>query len=162
MKPWTADELLGTHLEHRFSIFQAFRDRAKLESGADPAVYRNAYNSLLDAAIVTCRSLWELIGVTVPSLPEKNPSNPSVRPEFKKWVKYIQPILPPKIDIQRFDEPQFNALPEKNAVIMVFVAANKCIAHLDQYPNHGVGASEMELAIQATLREVRNRIRRKA
>jgi hypothetical protein len=162
MKPWTADELLGSHLAHRLSILHAYRERAKLEHNVEEAVYRNAYNALLDAAMVTCRSLWELIGVTVPSQPEKNPANPTVGPQFKSWARYIAPSLPVGIEVLPFDKVQFDALPERKSVIMVLVAANKCVAHLDQYPNHGVGSAEMESAIEATLREVPKRIQRKA
>ena len=160
MNPWTADELLGSHLGHRLSILHAYRNRAKLEERVEFAIYRNAYNALLDASMVTCRSLWELIGVTVPSQPEKNPANPAVGPQFRLWAKNIKPILPPGIEILPFDEAQFNALPEKKSVILVLVAANKCVAHLDQYPNHGVGDAEMESAIDATLREIPKRIRK--
>lgn len=161
MKPWTAEELLGSHLGHRQSILHAFRDRAKLEHSVDFAVYRNAYNALLDASMVTCRSLWELIGVTISSTAEKNPGNPAVVPQFKSWAKYIQPILPPGIEVIPFDQAQFDTLPERKEVILVLVAANKCVAHLDAYPNHGVGSAEMEAAIEATLREIPKRILKK-
>jgi len=128
----------------------------------DPTVYRNAYNSLLDAAMVTCRSLWELLGVTVPSLPEKDTGSPTVSPEFKSWKKYIEPKLPSGVEVLAFDQSAFDAVPEKSAVVLVLVAANKCVAHLDAYPNHGVGDAQMEAAITATLREVSKRIRKKA
>jgi hypothetical protein len=155
MEPWTADSLLGSHLEHRRSILLAYHDHR-----AD--VHRYVYNALLDAAMVTCRSLWELIGVTVPSRKEQNTGNPAVAPEFDSWRKTIAPILPAGIEVLPFDRAQFDALPEKQEIILVLVAANKCVAHLDAYPDHGVGEPQILPVIDVTLREIQRRIRRKA
>jgi hypothetical protein len=131
----------------------------QISKAVDFEVYRPVYNALLDASMVTCRSLWELLGVTVPSLSEKNPASPTVAAEFSSWIKYIKPKLPPGIEIWKFDERQFNDLPEKKEIVLVLVAANKCVAHLDAYADHGVGDAQMDSAIEATLREVGNRIR---
>jgi len=154
MKPWTADSLLGCHLEHRKSILTAFRRR--------PHVDRDVYNALIDATMVTCRSLWELIGVTVPSGREKNTGSPSVAPEFKSWKKWIQPILPAGIEVLPFDQAQWDQLAEKKEIVMVLVAANKCVAHLDAYPDHGVGPAQLDPVIELTLREIEKRIRKTA
>jgi len=162
MNSWTAEQLLGSHLEHRQSILRAYRNRAEVKKHVAPEAYRNVYNALVDAAMVTCRSLREFLGVTVPSQNEKNTGSPAVGPEFKSWKKYLQRILSLGIEIVPFDEAQFAALREKREIVLVLVAANKCVAHLDAYPNHGVGAAEIEAVIDVTFREIAKLIRMKA
>jgi hypothetical protein len=164
--PQTGDALLGRDLEHRKSILIAFRDRAQIErvlkeAGVDSALYRNAYNSLLDSAMVTCRALWEMIGVVVPSHKEQNTAIPTVKATFHSWKNTVHPKLPGDIVITPFDEAQFDTLPEKPAIILVLVAANKCVAHLDCFPDHGVGDKEMEQVVGVTLREIDARVKKK-
>lgn len=111
--------------------------------------------------MVTCRSLWELIGVTVPSRKEVNPANPAVEVKFDFWKERIRPILPDGIVITPFNGAEFDALPEKTALILVLVAANKCVAHLDRFPDHGVGDAELEPVVGVTLREIAKRIQKR-
>ena len=46
-------------------------------------------------------------------------------------------------------------------IILVLVAANKCVAHLDAYPNHGVTAEILDRVIDVTLSEIDARVRPK-
>jgi hypothetical protein len=151
MTPWTSDEFLHRHLPHRLGVLHGFKMRA----GAEP---HEIHCAMKDGALITCRVLWSLLGVRVDSTDERLPSQPSVVPHFAAFSN-----LPAGITVSRItSETDFASLPSPEEIILVLVAANKCVAHLDAYPEHGVTADILDRVIDVTLAEIKARVRPKA
>jgi hypothetical protein len=113
-----------------------------------------------DGALVTCRVLWSLMGVVVKSEQESAPHMPTVRPNFREFEKQGRPPgrLPVGVTVRSFSESEFDALPSSEDVVMVLVAANKCVAHLDENPDHGVSERVLDCVIETTISEVCARV----
>ena len=92
-----------------------------------------------DGALVTCRVLWSLLGVVIDSKREVTPAAPTSAPRFASFQN-----LPASVVVSGFSKPEFDALPTAQDIILVLVAANKCVAHLDEYPDHGVSAEVLD------------------
>lgn len=102
-------------------------------------------------------NLWTLLGVRVDSTGERAPSQPTVPPHFIAF-----PDLPPGVTVTSVTSlADFNFLPSPQEIILVLVVANKCVAHLDAYPDHGVTADILDRVIDVTLAEVDARVRPK-
>jgi hypothetical protein len=106
-----------------------------------------------DGAMVTCRVLWSLLGVVIDSRRGSEPHAPTVTPEFKPFPK-----LPAGITVRTFSSPEFQALPCTTDITKVLVAANKCVAHIDQYPDHGVSEEMLDRVIDVTISEIQARV----
>ena len=105
--------------------------------------------------MITCRVLWSLLGVRLHSTHEKVPSEPTVVPHF-----IVFPHLPPSVTVTSITSlAHFQSLGSAQEIILVLVAANKCVAHLDAYPDHGVTADILDRVIDVTLREIDARVR---
>lgn len=148
MDQWTANDFMNRHLEHRLNVLKGFQNRDHEKTD------RNAYSAMKDGAIITCRPLWELLGVTINSSDETTPEKPNIKPRFKKWLD-----TPIGIKINKFDETEFNKLNSRDDIILVLVAANKCVAHLDKYPDHGVTEQVLLNVIKITISEIENRVK---
>ena len=106
-----------------------------------------------DGAMVTLRVLWSLLGVVVYSQNEESPATPMVLPTFRPFPK-----LPPGISVRSFSSHEFDALSCSGDVMLVLVAANKCVAHIDEYPDHGVSETILDRVIHVTFAEIAARI----
>jgi len=142
------------HFEHRLSVLKGFLDCPR-----EPE-FRNVYNAAIDGAIVTCRSLWELMGVIVDSRKETAPHAPSVR---LKAEKNPPPKQVGNLTITQFTETDLDQLQQSRGQLYddlrrVLVAGNKCVAHMDEFPDHGVEHSVLERATKFTLSEVPRRV----
>jgi hypothetical protein len=113
-----------------------------------------------DGAIVTCRVLWSLLGVIIYSTYEIAPHAPTVKPCFKPFESQGKhPVkLPLGVTVRSLSEAEFIGLPAASEIILVLVAANKCVAHLDEYPDHGVTEDILGRVIDTTLMEIEARV----
>lgn len=153
MAIWTKNDLLKRHLPHRLNVLRGFRNRSNLES-------IEAHCAMKDGAMVTCRVLWSLMGVTVKSTNEMTPSAPTVTPDFKAFESQgINPVkLPAGVNVNSFSKAQFDVLQFSKEIILVLVAANKCVAHIDEDPDHGVSKEILDKVIDTTITEINSRI----
>ena len=150
MPSWTSRDFLDRHLAHRLGVLRGFRMRA----GTEP---HEIHCAMKDGALITCRVLWSLLGVRVDSTQETVPSQPTVVPRFIAF-----PNLPPGVTVASITSlADFESLPSVQEIILVLVAANKCVAHLDAYPDHGVTADILDRVIDVTLREIDARVQPK-
>lgn len=150
---WTASDLLHRHLPHRLAVLRGFRTRSGAESG-------DAHRAMKDGAIVTCRVLWSLLGVVIDSTHEAAPHAPRVRPQFKSFETQGRhpATLPTGVVVRSFSKADFDALSCPDDIVLVLVAANKCVAHLDEYPDHGVTEEILDRVIDVTIAETDARV----
>lgn len=146
MARWTRDTFRDAHLPHRLGVIRAFRNR----TGAEP---HDVYCGLKDGALITCRVLWAILGVTIDSRRETAPDSPTVVPDFNSF-----PRLPVGVSVRTFTKAEFMTLPCARQIIFALVAANKCVAHIDEYPDHGVNDAILDATIDATVSEIHGRI----
>jgi hypothetical protein len=153
MAAWTANDLLKRHLPHRLGVLRGFRNRSRSES-------HEAHCAMKDGAMVTCRVLWNLMGVVTYSVHERTPRAPTVLPEFVPFEKQgrYPATLPAGVTIGRFSKAEFDALSCARDIILVLVAANKCVAHLDEYPDHAVSEGALDRVIDVTIAEINSRV----
>jgi hypothetical protein len=113
---------MRSHLEHRSSILDAFISERT-------GVSRAGFNCYFDATVITCRSLWGLLGITMSSYSETDLKSPTATNlSFSKFAD-IRKNISPSVQITPFTtRAEFDALPEKDAIIKVLAAANKCVA----------------------------------
>jgi len=150
MPSWTSGDFLDRHLAHRLGVLRGFRMRA----GTEP---HEIHCAMKDGALITCRVLWSLLGVRVDSTQERLPSQPTVVPRFTAF-----PDLPSGVTVTSLTSlADFHSLQCAPEIILVLVAANKCVAHLDAYPDHGVTADILDRVIDVTLREIDARVQPK-
>ena len=147
----TAEDM-KRHLEHRTSILREFINGRK-------TVSRDGFNCYMDAALITCRSLWALLGVEANSRGEtdlQNPTGTTLR--FDRFVDIRQHIDPSVMIAPFKSESQLDALPEKQQIIKVLAAANKCVAHFHDLLDHGVREEDLEAVSRRVLDELSTRI----
>lgn len=115
---------------------------------------------MTDGAMVTCRVLWSLMGVVTDSTRETMPHAPTIAPKFEPFEKQSRrpAKLPAGVTIRSFSKAEFDALPCAQDIILVLVAANKCVAHLDEYPDHGVSEGILDRVIDTTITEINARV----
>src|SRR5262245_10642724 len=86
---------MRAHLEHRSSILDAFVSERKRAS-------RAGFNCYFDAAVITCRSLWGLLGITMSSYSETDLKNPTAtKLSFSKFAD-IRKNIAPQVQITPF------------------------------------------------------------
>jgi hypothetical protein len=115
-----------------------------------------------DGAMVTCRVLWSLLGVIIDSTREVAPHAPKVTPCFKTFENQGRhPVkLPLGVTVRSISEAEFGRLRVRDDIVLVLVAANKCVAHLDAYPDHGVTEDVLDRVIDTTISEIDARVSR--
>jgi hypothetical protein len=106
-----------------------------------------------DGAIIACRVFWEMMGVVLDSRLEFTPRAPTVTPKFRLFTKF-----PSGVSMRSFSKTDFDALPCSSDIVLVLVAANKCVAHIDEYPDHGVSDEILDRVIDTTITEFDSRI----
>lgn len=140
------------HLEHRIGILEAF---CKKHAAVTAAFGQDAFCAMFDGALVTCRSLWALLGIMLNSRDEVTPATPTADCKTNP----SNPERPVEIVVDRISKADFDATyPRTSPRYVCLVAANKCVAHLDEHPNHGATASLLVDAISVTLPELEKRI----
>jgi hypothetical protein len=143
------------HLEHRTSILQEFITGRK-------AVSRNGFNCYFDATLITCRSLFALLGLTTNSRSEtdlKNPTQTKLYFSDSSSFREIRDSISPLVVIRPFSsQADLDALSEKSQIIKVLVAANMCVAHFEKHLDHAVHESELEVVAKRLLHEISDRI----
>ena len=148
----TTNDFFERHLPHRLDVLRGFRNRSGSES---PQVHC----AMKDGAMVTCRVLWSLLGVVIEARREHMPHAPTVEPQFKSF----EGTLPAGVAVRRFSKKDFKALgPSAQDIKLVLVAANKCVAHLDDRPDHGVTEDILDRVIDITLAEINQMFTRTA
>ena len=110
--------------------------------------------------MVTCRVLWSLLGVIIDSTREVAPHAPNVMPQFTPFERQGRhpATLPAGVSVRPFSKAEFDALPTAQDILLVLVAANKCVAHLDEYPDHGVSEGILDRVIDTTIAEINARV----
>ena len=149
IKQMTSKDLLESHLPHRLSVLGGF-----LDCPQEPWA-RNVYNAAKDGAMVTCRALWQLMGVVANSKAEQDLQAPLVPLEAKKGPssRSIGGMV-----IDQFTVAEVEALLLYDDLRLVLVAANKCVAHLDDHADHGVDHEILKRVVNLTIGEVKKRI----
>lgn len=146
------------HLEHRLSILHEFIT-------GRTTVSRNGINCYFDATLITCRSLFALLGLTTNSHDEtdlKNPTKTKLSFSGSESFKKIRDSISPLVVIKPFSSVGDLELPEKSQIIKVLVAANMCVAHFEKYLDHDVHESDLEIVAARLLLEISNRIQMSA
>jgi hypothetical protein len=140
------------HLEHRTSILREFISERR-------NVSRDGFNCYMDSALITCRSLWALLGVETFSHKETDLQNPTGTKLCFNGFNKIRQHIDPSVTISPFTaETQLDALPEKQQIIKVLAASNKCVAHFDNLLDHGVREEDLEAVAKRLLDEISARI----
>ncbi len=62
------------------------------------------------------------------------------------------------VTVRSFSKAEFYELPGNEEITLVLVAANKCVAHLDEYPDHGVTEEILDCVIERTITEIDARV----
>ena len=146
MAKWTQETFRDAHLPHRLGVLRAFHQRTGAES-------HEVHCGLKDGALITCRVLWSILGVKVHSQRETQPDSPTIIPDFAPFSR-----LPRGVTVRSFTPAEFTALPAAREITLALVAANKCVAHIDEYPDHGVDEGVLDATIDATVAEVHSRV----
>ncbi|MDX2109081.1 MAG: hypothetical protein SFY80_02455 [Verrucomicrobiota bacterium] len=140
------EEFRERHLEHRKSVLRGFLNRTGSENG-------DCHRAMKDGAIVTCRSLWELLGVTMYSKNQEAQVALMNPPRFGAAISFLEDF-----SIQPVTELEFSKFPDKEEVKKVMIAGNKCVAHIDEYPDHDVTEDILDQVIKRTLEQIEIRI----
>lgn len=151
-KMHSADDM-KSHLAHRTSILREFVDNRR-------SVSRAGFNCYFDATLITCRSLWALLGVSSQSRNETDlKSAVGTTLSFTGFAE-IRKNIAPEVGITEFkSELELDALPEKREIVKVLAAANKCVAHFADILHHGVDENELERVAKRLLDELNKRIK---
>jgi hypothetical protein len=107
----------------------------------------------MDGAIVTCRSIWAILGVEVNSRNKPDPSSLPLDP--------CRSPLPSGVQVKRFDFRERYSLNKSSIgreIVKVLVAGNKCVAHLDKDADHEVDKDILDRVIDRTVTEIKARI----
>jgi hypothetical protein len=88
-----------------------------------------------------------------------DPSQPKVN--FRKFDE-IRKNLDSRIMINNVkDETELQHIPNWQEIIVTLNAANKCVAHFDEYSDleHEADPGTVQIAAEAVLREIKNRVK---
>lgn len=140
-------EFLEKHLAHRKMVLEGFVTRHQSDSP-------EAFRAKMDGTIVTCRSLWELLGVTMYSVNISAQEALKKDPEFRSSKLNIE-----NLKIISVTKPEFSKIPENEDIKKVLIAGNKCVAHFDEHPDHDVTSDILDSVITRTLKEIDSRLK---
>jgi hypothetical protein len=141
------------HLSHRKSILAEFVGNRK-------NVSRCGYNCYFDSTLITCRSLWALLGISSNSRGETDLANATDTTLSFSGFAEIRKNIAPEVMIAEFKTNQdVDVLPEKPQLMKVLAAANKCVAHFDNMLDHGVNDADLEMVAKRLLIELDARIK---
>ena len=108
-----------------------------------------------DGALVTVRSVFGVLGVSVNSKMESDMLNPIRNPVF--CVMSIDPKW--MVDIRYITKTEFESWPDKIDILRCLTAANKCVAHFEpDMLDHSVDETVLDRVIERLLFEIDTRI----
>jgi hypothetical protein len=151
----TLERFRDAHLPHRISILEEFianRNRTT----------RAGFNCYIDSTLITCRALCGLLGFETNSKSVSDmgdPKQPKVN--FRKFAD-IRKNLDSRITINNVkDETELRQILNWEQIIVSLNAANKCVAHFDEYSDleHKGDPHTVEIAAKAVLREINRRVK---
>jgi hypothetical protein len=151
---YTLDEM-RQHLEHRESILREFVDNRNSAN-----VSRDGFNCYIDAAMITCRTMWGVLGVSLNTHNEMSLVSPISIPQLP-WKSYhkIRNQIDQSVRIDEFKSlPELQALPEYDLIVKVLATANKCVAHFEDMLFHDLKADELEPVAKRLLMELETRV----
>ena len=147
----TAKDIRDRHLPHRTSILREYISHRQ-------DISRDGFNCYIDAALITCRSLWGLLGVGVKSHDERDLGDPKKSYFWFKGFQKIRNNIAAEVRIQPVTEAELDAFPERDDIKIVLVAANKCVAHFDEELDHAATEDRVDRVANRLLHELLTRI----
>jgi len=151
----TLERFRDAHLPHRRSILEEYVANRQNTT-------RPGFNCYIDSTLITCRALCGLLGFEIDSRHISDmgdAAQPTVK--FRRFGA-IRRNLDPRIIINNVkDETELQQIPEWREIIVCLNAANKCVAHFDEYSDleHNADSTTVEIVAKAVLREIDNRVR---
>jgi len=150
----TLERFRNAHLPHRMSILEEYITNRNNST-------RAGFNCYIDSVLITCRSLCGLLGFEVKSR-DVTDMGDATQPKFEfKRFKDIRKNLDPRIVINNVkNENELRQIADWKEIILCLIAANKCVAHFDEYSDleHKADPNTVAIAAGAVLREINNRI----
>jgi len=151
----SAFDLRERHLAHRLSILHEFIDNRQNAT-------RAGFNCYIDAAMITCRSLFGLLGLEIESRRERDTANPTDSGSIFKFDRFtkIRETIDQKVCIRPISTDDVRNWTDewKTKVRRVLVAANKCVAHFDVDLEHSANADLVSEVAAFLCNEMTNRI----
>jgi hypothetical protein len=150
----TFERFRDAHLPHRRSILEEYIANRQNTT-------RPGFSCYIDSALITCRALCGLLGFEIDS---RNVSDmgDATQPTVKFGrFSAIRKNLDRRIVIDNVkNEKELRQIPHWEEIIVCLNAANKCVAHFDEYSDleHKADPNTVAVAAGAVLREVNNRI----
>jgi hypothetical protein len=147
----TPQHFLTHDIPHRLAVLRGFRYRS-------PDFHGDTFRAAMDGAMVTCRSVWEVLGAV-----RKNPKRgrPTAPPLTEAKLN-----IPPGVNVRRFNANEIKTLndrlsnndPDTVDLLKVLVGGNSCVAHLDDDADHEVADVLLDRVIDRTIQEIKDRI----
>ncbi len=151
----TLDRFQNAHLPHRKSILEEYITNRSTTS-------RPGFNCYIDSALITIRSFCGLLGFEIDSrkvTDMANPNQPTIN--FRRFPKIVSNLERGILITSIQSEEDLHQIPEWKEMIIALNAANKCVAHFDEYSDleHKATPEIVETAAKAILRELSTRVK---
>ena len=141
-------------MPHRISILREYIDNHENTS-------RGGFNCYIDATLITIRSLCGLLGFEADSRKVIDMADPNQSIiKFAKFAKIRANLDPSIIIINIKNKNELESIPEWQEIIVALNAANKCVAHFDEFSDleHEATPDIVAKVAKAIIREVSARI----
>ncbi len=151
----TLERFRDAHLPHRISILEEFIANRHKTS-------RAGFNCYIDSTLITCRALCGLLGFEINSKSVSDMGDPTQPTVSFKRFEDIRNNLDSRITINNVkNEKELQQIPNWKEIIVSLNAANKCVAHFDEFSDleHRADPDTVAIAATAVLREMNSRIK---
>ena len=151
----TLERFRDAHLRHRISILEEFITNQHKTS-------RAGFNCYIDSTLITCRALCGLLGFEINSKLVSDMGDPTQPTVSFKRFKDIRSNLDSRITINNVkNEKELQQIPNWKEIIVSLNAANKCVAHFDEFSDleHKADPDTVAIAARAVLREMNSRVK---